>query len=279
MYSAERCDGNDRPAGGIYGVCGWSASEVAVGGGGSGSVVDKGRGTPARLIVVEDDPVTRSAIGRYFGSEGFDVHEAGNAAEGRDLHRRVGADLIFIDIHLPDGNGLDLARELRGRSAVGIIFVTQRDSASDKVAGLELGGDDYVTKPVDLRELLARTRALLRRRALERVAARRASVITFGPWMLDLTRRELAIHGGAPVQLTRAEFDLLAALVETNGLPLGRDYLIEVVSNRNLASDLRTVDSIVARLRRKLAEIDDTPVILTVTGIGYRLGIATDLPP
>lgn len=231
----------------------------------------------ARLIVVEDDPVTRTMVTGYFANEGFEVEQAGTVAEGRALLKRRVPDLMFIDIHLPDGNGLDLAQEIRQDSPVGIIFVTQRDSESDRVEGLELGGDDYVTKPVNLRELLARARALLRRRALERLSARRASVITFGPWILDLTRRELAIRNGEPIQLTRAEFDLLAAMVEANGEPLGRDYLIEVVSNRNLASDLRTVDSIVARLRRKLGPAPDgTPVVVTVTGIGYKLGLATD---
>jgi len=231
----------------------------------------------ARLVVVEDDPVTCTMVTKYFANEGFEVEPAASIAEARALLKRRSPDLMFIDIHLPDGSGLDLAKEIRQESPVGIIFVTQRDSESDRVEGLDLGGDDYVTKPVNLRELLARARALLRRRALERVSARRASVITFGPWILDLTRRELALRDGEPIQLTRAEFDLLAALVEANGGPLSRDYLIEVISNRNLASDLRTVDSIVARLRRKLGPTPEgTPVVVTVTGIGYKLGLTTD---
>lgn len=233
--------------------------------------------TPARLIVVEDDPVTRSMIASYFSREGFEVEEAASGNECRAVLRRRKADLLFVDIHLPDGNGLDLAQEIRAHSAVGIIFVTQRDTETDRVVGLELGGDDYVTKPINLRVLLARARALLRRRALERRSARRSSVITFGPWILDLTRRELAVQDGDPIQLTRGEFDLLAAIVEAGGRPLGRDYLVEVVSNRNLASDPRTVDSIVARLRRKLGPAPDgSVVIVTVPGIGYKLGITTD---
>ncbi|HYH22532.1 MAG TPA: response regulator transcription factor [Azospirillum sp.] len=230
-----------------------------------------------RLIVVEDDPVMRSMIANYFAREGFIVEEAGGGAECRRLMRRQKPDLVFIDIHLPDGNGLELAQEIRAESAVGIIFVTQRDSETDRIVGLELAGDDYVTKPINLRELLARTRALLRRRTQERVPARRNSVLTLGPWLIDLTRRELALRSGGLITLTRAEFDLLAALAEADGQPLGREYLIEVVSNRTLSGDLRTVDSLVARLRRKLVPDDaSVSVIVTVPGVGYKLGMKVD---
>ncbi len=229
-----------------------------------------------RLIVVEDDPVTRTMIAMYFTDEGFQVDVAGSAEEGRRLAARAAADLVFIDIQLPDGSGLALAQELRQRGPVGIIFVTHRDSETDRVVGLELAGDDYVTKPVKLRELLARARSLLRRRQIEASAAQRLPVVTFGPWSVDLTRRELATRAGAVIHLTRGEFDLLAALVEAKGRPLSRDYLIEVVSNREEAGDLRTVDALVARLRRKLAQLDDQPVIATVTGIGYKLAVPVD---
>ncbi|HYD71481.1 response regulator transcription factor [Azospirillum sp.] len=233
----------------------------------------------ARLIVVEDDPVTRSMIASYFAREGFLVDEAANGGECRQLMRRTKPDLLLVDIHLPDGSGLQLAQEIRAESAVGIIFVTQQDSETDRIVGLELAGDDYVTKPVNLRELLARTRALLRRRTLERGTPRRNSIVAFGPWLIDLTRRELAVRDGAVIQLTRAEFDLLAALAEADGRPLSREYLIEVVSNRTLAGDLRTVDTLVGRLRRKLVPADDgQPVIVTVPGIGYKLGAKTEAP-
>ncbi len=214
-------------------------------------------------------------IARYFSQEGFLVEEAGSRAECQSLLELKQADLLFVDIHLPDGSGLELAQKIRAESPVGIIFVTQRDNEADRVIGLELAGDDYVTKPVNLRELLARARALLRRRALERGHLRRTSVLSFGPWLLDLTRRELAVRDGELIRLTRAEFDVLAALVEAGGRPLTRDYLIEVVSNRDALGDIRTVDSMVARLRRKLAAPDSTAdVIVTVPGVGYKLGIA-----
>jgi two-component system torCAD operon response regulator TorR len=245
---------------------------------------NRGAGLPSsgvskrdRLIVVEDDPVTRSMIARYFLDEGFEVEEAATGGECRRALKRRGADLVFVDIQLPDGDGFDLAREIRAASAVGIIFVTQKDSEVDRVLGLELAGDDYVTKPVKLRELLARARALLRRRALDRNAAQSQTVVAFGAWLIDKTRRELTTLEGVNVRLTRAEFDLLAALVEANGRPLTRDYLSEVVSNRDTEVGERTVDALIARLRRKLnPSPGGQPLIVTVTGIGYKLGVVID---
>ncbi len=229
------------------------------------------------LVVLDDDPVTRSMIVRYFSNEGFDVQEAASAAECRAILRRGAVDLIFVDIHLPDANGIVLAQEIRAGSPVGIIFVTQQDSEIDRVVGLETAGDDYVTKPINLRELMARARALLRRRKLDRAPGSRRTVITFGTLVLDLTRRELASKTGEPIHLTRGEFDLLAALVEADGRPLYRDYLAEVVSSRSGEGDTRTVDSLVARLRRKLNPLDNGgAMIVTVTGVGYRFGVAID---
>lgn len=228
------------------------------------------------LIVLEDDPVTRSMVARYFINEGFDVREAASAAECRALFKDRDFDLIFIDIKLPDANGITLSQEIRAKSPVGIIFVTQLDSELDRVVGLEVAGDDYVTKPINLRELMARSRALLRRRKLDREQGNRRNVVTFGPYILDLTRRELS-RSGQQIALTRGEFDLLAALVEAEGRPLYRDYLAEVISSRPGEGDTRTVDSLVSRLRRKLAHPDGGgTVIVTVTGIGYRFGASID---
>ena len=223
-----------------------------------------------RLIVVEDDPVTRAMIAGYFADHNFDVAEAGGCAECRLLLKRGRADLIFLDVQLPDGDGFEFAKEVQSLSRAGIIFVTRRDTEVDRILGLEVAGDHYVTKPINLRELLARARSLLRRREIEREAARSDTTIIFGNWVIDLTRRELTESGGKPVALTRAEFDLLAALVGADGRPLSREYLIEVVSNRQSEVDVRTVDALIARLRRKLIG-GDQPVIATVTGIGYKL--------
>jgi two-component system torCAD operon response regulator TorR len=224
-----------------------------------------------RLIVVEDDPVTRAMIAGYFVEHNFEVVEAGSCAECRQALKRGRADLIFLDVQLPDGDGFALAREIQALSQAGIIFVTRRDTEVDRILGLEVAGDHYVTKPINLRDLLARTRSLLRRRSIERDAASAATTVVFGGWIIDLVRRELAGLDGTPIHLTRAEFDLLAALVGADGRPLSREYLIEVVSNRQSDVDIRTVDALVARLRRKLVGGSDQAVIATVTGIGYKL--------
>ncbi|MBR9971063.1 response regulator transcription factor [Magnetospirillum sulfuroxidans] len=227
-----------------------------------------------RLIVLDDDPITRSMIARYFATESFLVQEAASASECRILLRQSTPDLIFVDIHLPDANGIAFAQEIRASSSVGLIFVTQRDCEIDRVVGLESAGDDYVIKPVNLRELMARSRALLRRRMLDRAPAGHCSVVTFGDYVMDMTRRELALRSGAQVQLTRGEFDLLAALVDAKGRALYRDFLAEVVSSRTEMGDARTVDSLIARLRRKLKQGGDLgDAIVTVTGIGYRFGL------
>lgn len=226
-----------------------------------------------RLVIVEDDPVTRAVIAGYFIDQGFEVEETESLAEARRLVRRFKPDLVFIDVVLPDGDGFELARELQLVSDAGIIFVTHRDADVDRIVGLELAGDHYVGKPVDLRDLLARARSLLRRRNIERDTARRNIVATFGPFYMDLRRRELATINGEPIRLTRGEFDLLAALVESDGYPLTRDYLIEVVSNRYTSVDARSVDALIARLRKKLGDAGKTGIIVTVSKTGYKLGV------
>ncbi len=229
-----------------------------------------------RLVIVEDDPVTRAVIAGYFTDQGFHVQEAETIAQARRTVRSFKPELIFIDVVLPDGDGFELARELQSVSDAGIIFVTHRDADVDRIVGLELAGDHYVSKPVDLRDLLARTRSLLRRRRIERDTARRSTTAIFGPFIMDQLRRELATVNGEPIRLTRGEFDLLAALVESGEHPLTRDYLIEVISNRYTDVDARSVDALVARLRRKLSEAGQSGIIATVSGIGYRLGVPVE---
>lgn len=235
------------------------------------------RAHPPRLLVVEDDDVTRTMIVSYMAAQSFVVSGASTAGEALDLVRSEKPDLIFVDVQLPDSDGFTLARTIRAASAVGIIFVTQKDGALDRVRGLETAGDDYVTKPIDLRELLARTRALLRRRELERKVARAEGVVTFGIWLIDHNRRELTTSRGEPLRLTRGEFDLVSALVRADGRTLSRDYLVEVVSNRLTEVGVRTVDALIARIRRKLGIGHDGPSpIETVSGAGYRLAVRVD---
>jgi two-component system, OmpR family, torCAD operon response regulator TorR len=157
------------------------------------------------ILLVEDDPVTRSMVAGYFADHGFEVEEAGTGAEGRQALKRRAADLIFIDIQLPDCDGVDLARELQATSNAGIIFVTRRSAEVDRIVALELAGDHYVTKPINLRDLMARARSLLRRRAADREAARRGMTVTFGGWLIDLVRRELASIGAVSYSRSAAD--------------------------------------------------------------------------
>jgi two-component system, OmpR family, torCAD operon response regulator TorR len=210
-----------------------------------------------RLVIVEDDPVTRAVIAGYFTDQGFQVEEAETVLQARQTVRRFRPDLIFVDVVLPDGDGFELARELQSVSDAGIIFVTRRDADVDRIVGLELAGDHYVSKPVDLRDLLARARSLLRRRRIERDVARRNTVATFGPFTVDLLRRELATINGDPIRLSR-------------------DYLIEVISNRFTDVDARSVDALVARLRRKLGDTGKSGIIATVSGMGYKIGVPVE---
>ncbi len=233
---------------------------------------------PDRVLVVEDETATRQLITNYLEKEGFEVSEAATGQACREALRRRSPDVVLLDINLPDGDGLEIAREIRAGSATGLIFVTHRSDEVDRIVGLELGGDDYLTKPINLRELLARVRSVLRRRGAA-VAAEEAQrdVVTFDGWMLDFTRRELADSRGNPVRLTRGEFDLLAAVVHAAGRPVARDYLVEVVATGDSDASTRTVDTLVSRLRRKVEEAPREPrLIVTVQGIGYKMGVPVE---
>lgn len=230
--------------------------------------------TPARILVVEDEAATRALIAGYLTEAGYQVVEVASAAACRSEAKRLRPDLVLLDRRLPDGDGLDLARELRAGSDVGIIFVTAVGGEIDSVLGLELGADDYITKPIALRELLARVRSTLRRVEAAHSAAPRAKrQFRLGPWTLDAERRVVTQDDGTDADLTRAEFDLLAALLDADGRPLSRAYLVELISERADEVTERTIDTLVSRLRRKLGERDDSPALIqTARGIGYKAG-------
>lgn len=225
-----------------------------------------------RLVIVEDDRALRELTADYLRREGYDVWEAPTVAAALEGAPRWAADCYLLDVNLPDSDGFELARQLRAGPGgdAGLIFVTCRDDTMDRVIGLELGGDDYVCKPVALRELLARVRSVLRRRRPPVPAD--VSIRSFGDWTIDLTRREVSDAQGAVVRLTRGEFDLLAALVRSAGRPVARHYLVDVVSNRDPDVGERTVDTLVSRLRRKMEPSPRAPrLIVTVQGVGYKL--------
>ncbi len=225
----------------------------------------------AHILVVDDDLTSRVALSGYFETEGYRVSEAQDGAQMRSVFAGGDVDLIMLDIRLPDDDGLTLLKEVRKQSDVGIIMVTGRTDEVDRIVALEMEADDYVIKPFNPRELLARSKNLLRR-----VKATRAPipvnerVLYFAGWALDLDKRGLQSPNGEDVRLTRGEFELLSALVENKGRVLTRDNLLDHLNHREWDPSDRTVDVLVGRLRRKIEENPKAPrLITTVHGVGY----------
>lgn len=224
---------------------------------------------PTQVLIVEDDVIARGIIAAELRREGFEVAEAESLASARRAFHRQPADLVLADVNLPDGAGFDLVQSLKATDDLAVIYMTTRGGLQDRVHGLESGGDDYVVKPIDLPELLARVRAVLRRYKKGRRLVRQDTVLTFAGWTLDLVRRELADSRGQVIDLTRGEFDLFAALVQTRAT-LDRDYLLEVISSAQANPSLRSIDVLVSRIRRKFADLPiPAPRILTIPGRGY----------
>jgi two-component system torCAD operon response regulator TorR len=227
----------------------------------------------ARLLVVEDDSIVRRVVVASLEAQGFLVAEATDAAMACSRFTQAPFDLAIVDIGLPGENGFALVSRLRAIRDVAVIFMTSLGSPEARIRGLE-AGDDYLVKPVDLGELAARVRAVLRRfrrPAASEVADARVPIIEFDGWTLDLVRRELADPASGLMRLTRAEFDLLAALVQAGGNVLAREYLLEVVSSADSETLPRTIDVMISRIRKKLARAaGPTPQILTIKGAGYR---------
>ncbi|KQS03849.1 two-component system response regulator [Sphingomonas sp. Leaf357] len=225
-----------------------------------------------RLIVADDDADIRDLMIGQLAREGYDVRAAGSIAGVRDALAEDHADLIVLDLNLPDGDGLTLCRELRAEGHDGaIIMVTARDGAIDRVLGLELGADDYLTKPFEPRELLARIRNLLRRtRHEETQRPRGARFARFGAWQLDLLKRRLITTDGRLVMLSSAEFRLLSRFIDAPNEVLSREALLPE-RHATVAFD-RSIDLQISRLRQKLAAAPDgDTLILTVRNEGYVL--------
>ena len=223
------------------------------------------------VLIVEDDDVARTKLAGYLETAGHRVTEA---ADGRGLRRVLAddpVDLVLLDVNLPGEDGLDLTRFIRASHDVGIILVTGRTDDVDRIVGLEIGADDYVTKPFNPRELLARVKALLRRMsARTRPGSGTRTLRTFSGWRFDTRSRRLASPDGAKVPLTRAEFELLDALTGSPGAVLTRERLLGCITHRSWGPGDRTVDVLVRRLRRKLEAAPKSPeLIVTVHGEGY----------
>jgi two-component system torCAD operon response regulator TorR len=222
------------------------------------------------LLIVEDDAVTRERIAAYFETENYRVSQS---EDGEGIHRMIAEstiDVVLMDINLPGNDGLQLARELSEKTDVGIILVTARDDEIDRIVGLEIGADDYVTKPFNPRELLARVKNLIRRKHSDQKKHHKQRTKSFSGWTLDLSRRCLSSNTQENLALTRGEFELLVTFLEHPGRTLHREWLMEKVTHRVWEPNERTIDVLVLRLRNKIERDSHAPqTILTVHGEGY----------
>jgi DNA-binding response OmpR family regulator len=232
-------------------------------------------GAPApSVLVVEDEQSIASFVALYLKNAGYAVRTASTGAEALSQVASEQPALIVLDLMLPDIDGIEVCRRIRTRSDVPILMLTARDEDVDKIIGLEVGADDYMTKPFNPRELVARVKSILRRAAPER-KERESAVIRHGDLAVDAGRREVRV-GESEVQLAPKEFDLLWELLDHRGLVLTRDQLLERVWGYTFAGDTRTVDVHVRQLRRKLG---DASPIVTVWGVGYKVSPAREGAP
>ena len=231
-----------------------------------------------RILLVEDEATISEPLAAALGREGFDTEVAATLAAGRACFREREPDLVLLDLMLPDGSGLDLLRELRALSRVPAIVLTARGEETDRVVGLELGADDYVTKPFSAREVTARIRAVLRRsESAPAEPAERTLVV--GDIRLNPSRR-LATLAGEPLELSRKEYELLHLLMANAGTVLRRERLIEEVWETTWFGTTKTLDVHVSGLRRKLGDDPAAPrYIHTVRGVGFRFAAPDELEP
>jgi two-component system phosphate regulon response regulator OmpR len=226
---------------------------------------------PTRVLVVDDDPAIRQMLAEYLGAHGYQVALAASGAAMRAEIERAAPAVVLLDIGLPGEDGLTLARYLRERHSLGIIMVTGAGDVVDRVAGLEVGADDYIAKPFDPRELRARLKSVLRRievKAEQKSPA--ATRVVIGRCFLDLKSRTLSDARGREIPITAMEFDLLKALVEHPNQVLSRDQLLTMTRNREWEPFDRSIDIRITRLRRKVEEDPAHPrAIRTVRGAGY----------
>ena len=224
-----------------------------------------------RIFLADDEPSVRDSVGYALEQEGYEVIAAvdGDDADLK-LENELGYDLLILDIMMPGRSGLDICREIRSRSAVPIIILTAKDAEVDKVVGLEVGADDYVTKPFSVRELLGRVRAQLRRRELDRSPSVEATRIESGPVSIDLVRHLVRVRG-EQIGLTRSEFQLLRLLAGRPGEVFARDQIMEELWQTEFDGDVRACDVHISNLRQKIERDAQRPeLVLTVRGVGYK---------
>ena len=233
---------------------------------------DARKAAKPRILIVDDERAITESLRFALEKEGYDVLEAGEGGEALELARKTSPDLILLDIMLPGMSGFEICRILRQESAVPILILTARADEPDRVVGLDLGADDYITKPFSLREVLARVRAALRRaQTAARGAREREERLSAGELAMDVARHEVTVRGHA-MSLPPRQFDLLRAFLANPGRVLTRAALLQHVWGYDFTGDDRTVDVHVRWLRQKLQDAGSATTIETVRGVGYKLG-------
>jgi two-component system phosphate regulon response regulator OmpR len=242
--------------------------------------------TSHRLVVVDDEPELRAMVAEYLGRHGYAVGTASGAEELDACLQDGMPDLLILDVNMPGENGFSIARRIRARSDVPILMLTAADEVVDRVVGLELGADDYVTKPFDMRELRARIQAVLRRNARtptplpQPAPSTPASVVRFGDMLLDMDARRLLRPDGSETELTAMEFDLLAAFARNPNRVLSRDRLLDLAHHRDTEPFDRSIDVRITRIRRKIERDPAKPsLIKTMRGAGYMFVPSDSAPP
>lgn len=229
-------------------------------------------GAPTRLLLVDDEPSLREPLAEYLTRQGFVVRQAEDAAKARSALLEETPDLVLLDIMMPGEDGLSLCRHLSETKHLPVIMLTAKGEAMDRIVGLEIGADDYVAKPFEPRELVARIRSVLRRSAKNVPAADEDALYEFDGWKLDPLKRKLTDPDGTVVPISSAEFRLLVAFLSHPRQVLDRDRLLDMVQGREAHLFDRAVDNQVSRLRRKMEhDSRDPKLIQTVWGGGYRL--------
>jgi two-component system, OmpR family, response regulator len=228
----------------------------------------------AHVVVVDDHSEIRDLVRQYLEQQGYRISVAEDGAELRRILERNAVDLIVLDIMMPGEDGITLCRQIRATSETPIIFLTAMSEDTDRIVGLELGADDYLAKPFNPRELLARIRAVLRRSSATPSvqAAQRSKTVRIGHWRVNMSQQELAGENGIGVPLSTAEFRLLKVLIERPGTVLSRDQLLDLTVGRTADIFDRSIDNQISRLRKKIEEDPKNPsIIKTHWGGGYSL--------
>ena len=222
-----------------------------------------------RILIVDDDNDLRGLIGDFLGNNGYDIHTAAQAREMDKVLARGDISLVVLDYMMPGEDGLSICKRLKEQGGPPVIMLSARGEDIDRIVGLELGADDYMAKPFHPRELLARVRAVLRRREGRSEVETRATSSHFFGWQLDNIKRNLTRPDGVQVALSNAEFDLLRVFLDRPGRALSRDQILDYLHGPNTDSFDRAIDVQISRLRRKLSDDHNEDIIRTIRGIGY----------